>query len=248
MKRKPTILLSASVPNATSEFAITPAERTNLDEAVMSLARAIFSSGGRLVFGGHPTISPLIATIAGEYAPPSEDVASDEDPLGNVLAGIYQSKLFEGCVPYETLLLFRLGFARIVWTDRAYGESLNDGPGTPSEKYKGSLAEMRRRMIADSDPDAMVCAGGMAGVDQEIETFRELRPGAPIYLLEGTGGATARAATKRSPDTQVIDRDVLQRLRTTSRNPDDEIRPAVLYPIVAQLIVRAHLQPISERM
>jgi SLOG cluster3 family len=237
VKRKPAILLSASVPNPTSTFAITPAERTNLDEAVMSLARALFSSGGRLVFGGHPTISPLIATIAGEYAPPSEDVANDEDPLGNVLAGIYQSELFKGHVAFETLLLFRLGFARIVWTDRGEGEYLNDLPGTASEKYPGSLAEMRRRMIADSDPDAMVCAGGMAGVDEEIEKFRDLRPNAPIYLLEGTGGATARAATKRSPNTHVIDRDLLQRLRTTSRNPDDEIRPAVLYPIVAQTIV-----------
>lgn len=244
MRRKPTILLSASVPNPKTEFAISPAERTNLDEAVMSLARAIFSSCGRLVFGGHPTISPLIATIAGEYAPPSEDVASRKDPLGNVLAGIYQSRIFEGRVPFETLLLFRLGFARIVWIDPAPGESWNDDdPRTPSEKYKNSLVKMRRRMIADSDPDAMVCAGGMAGVHEEIKAFRKLRPGKPVYLLEGTGGATARAAMERSPGMHVIDRDVLERLREANHDPHDEIRPAVLYPIVAQTIVRALTPP-----
>jgi hypothetical protein len=272
MMPRPCILLSASVPSPKSEYALAETERTHLDEAVMQIARAAFSGGARLVFGGHPAISPLVATIAGEYAelhedetprdversrrlPPSEDL---EDPLGKALAGIYQSRVFEGLLPDETLLLFRMGFARIRWTEAVAGERFDPKLGiAASEQCPRSLTLMRTTMINESKADALVVAGGMSGINEEIALFRDLRAGAPIYLLGMTGGAAARSAHEPHSEFRVIDVETLNRLRESAPRPSregeprlsesrasrearlpDEIRPAVLYPIVVQKIVR----------
>lgn len=263
MTRRACILLSASVPSQASQYVLSADERTRLDEAVMHIARATFSCGGRLVFGGHPAISPLVATIAGEYAEPAEGDRpsagrfgrevpqgeySAEDPLGNALTGIYQSRVFEGKLPDETLLLFRLGFARIRWTEAVDGEHYDGSLAAPaSEQCPGSLRLLRETMISETRPDALVCAGGMSGVEVEIDLFRRLRPGAPIYLLGMTGGVTASLASEHRTNVRVMDREVLHRLQAIAREspgtrPEEKIRPTVLYPIVVQMIVREVLQ------
>src|SRR3954463_3886992 len=68
-----TILLSASVPSsARSEkyqenYTKIKNAQLHIEKAVIGLARNIFQAGGRLVFGGHPSISPLIAMVATEF-------------------------------------------------------------------------------------------------------------------------------------------------------------------------------------
>jgi hypothetical protein len=77
-KRRPerlrgkSILLSASIPapERTDQYRSVPLGSFEIDQAVISLARAVFSEGGQLVLGGHPSISPLIAMVAGEYREP----------------------------------------------------------------------------------------------------------------------------------------------------------------------------------
>jgi len=47
-------------------------EMVRIDEAVVSLARAVLSEGGRIAFADHPLLTPLIGQIAAEYPEPVE--------------------------------------------------------------------------------------------------------------------------------------------------------------------------------
>src|SRR4051812_12552361 len=70
-----TVFLSASKPTRKLDFlppSDVPARETDreIEHAALSLARAVFAEGGGLVFGAHPSVSPLIASAASEYFPP----------------------------------------------------------------------------------------------------------------------------------------------------------------------------------
>jgi hypothetical protein len=183
------------------------------EEAVLSCARAVLSEGGRLVFGGHPEVSPLVAMIAGEYV----------RRAGEPLIDIYQAEPFRGFLPDETLRLFRLGHAKIHWTPRMYGEAFN--PKGPRPFCPDSLDEMRKRMIGETRPVAMIAIAGREGITREFETFRELRPEAPVFLLPRTGGHTRELFEK---SVNAIDAEEGIHL------PFD---PPSFYPIVLQKVV-----------
>src|SRR5262249_59078396 len=53
------IFLSASVP--IREGWAEDAQPAEIEEAIVSIARAVFARNGRLLFGGHPSVSPLVA-------------------------------------------------------------------------------------------------------------------------------------------------------------------------------------------
>ena len=145
--RGKTVFLSASVPNEER------AERYNriedaafeIEQAVISLARAVFSEGGRLVFGGHPAISPLVAMVVGEYREPR--FAESAEERRSAPAEIYQSRAFEGYLPDDTLLMYRLGYASIHWVDAIDDERFN--PDAPAEHVQcaSSLRRMRETML-----------------------------------------------------------------------------------------------------
>lgn len=217
------IFLSASIPSESRDvkFRRVPDAPTFITEAVVTLTRAVLSHGGILVMGAHPTISPLVMQVAGEYRPTASERNEKSMPT---LSGdfvlepaephivIYQSKIFDGLVPEETLLLERLGYARIVWTDIVGNERLpsrrRNAPVAPK-----SLNLMRRQLLERESPDAMVCIGGMEGIFNEAKLFAELRPGSPIYVLASTGGAAALLAeSEELPDLHVIDRHVIERI------------------------------------
>lgn len=215
-----------------------------IEQAVISLARAVFSEGGQLVFGGHPAISPLVAMVAGEYREPRYAESREEKPSVPIL--IFQSRAFEGFLPSDTLLMYQLGYATITWIDAAENEKFD-----PTIEYKQppcpeSLRIMREAMIGWTKPEAMVCIGGMEGVEREAEIFRQLRAEAPIYVLERTGGASLLLAHHRN-DLRVIDTEIIgriERLRTELPRPsfdtifpEDAQRPAVPYPLIMQTIV-----------
>ncbi len=192
-----TTFLSASVPNR-PEWAgdIKPAE---IEEAIVCLARAVFARQGRLVFGGHPSISPLIASVAGEY------FAVDQSRQFRPVI-IFQSEFFRGRLPDETWDLHRLGWAEIVWTP------IETWGGVPDLDL--SLHTMRRYMLLDPElagstlegipweatiarlglevPRAMVAIGGMEGVVDETAMFLRDNRKAPVFCFWTTGGAAQR--------------------------------------------------------
>lgn len=167
-----------------------PAE---IEEAIVSIARATFARNARLLFGGHPSVSPLVASIAGEYFPP--------DPHRRVRPVVtFQSEFFRGFVPDETWLLLRMGWSTIEWAPAVDGDR------------EASLELMRRWMLnpreAPADivarneldvPRAMIAVGGMEGVLDETRIFRESwpherGPRPPIFAFTSGGGAARECA------------------------------------------------------
>ena len=241
------IFLSASVPSPEAEDDQFRSIRCfDIDQAVISLARAVFSEGGQLVFGGHPSISPLVAMVAGEYREfqYAERLHPDERPL----VRIFQSRAFERHLPDETCLMFRLGLAQLEWTEAASNEIYNpEDPRDPDMQCPHSLRDMRTEMIRRTRPDAMVCIGGMGGMNSEAVMFRELRRDATLYTLRKTGGEAASIASRiygvRTIDSEVLEEIEIRRTALLeshgelpeNRDPDD--LPITPYPLIMQTIV-----------
>jgi hypothetical protein len=198
------VFLSASLPvKEALDFPQFVNQATAIDEAVIGLARAIFSNGGRLVFGAHPSISSLVARVAGEYARVGETPEKS-------LVLMYQSRAFEEHIPEDTKRMQRAGWAEMVLVDAVGGEVFRPGQGRGSLQCPNSLAEMRRQMIKDTNPEAMVCVGGMEGVIEEFEFFRIHRETlarerrVPIYILSFTGGAAQTLAAHCDENQRII--------------------------------------------
>jgi hypothetical protein len=250
--RGKTIFLSASVPTPKRAERYQRVEDAHfeIEQAVISLARAVFSESGQLVFGGHPAISPLVAMVAGEYREPRYAESTNEKPSAPIR--IFQSRAFEGFLPNDTLLMYQLGYATITWIDAVNNEKFDPTIEYEESPCPQSLRAMRDAMIGSTRPTAMVCIGGMEGVEREAEIFRELRNDAPLYVLGRTGGASL-VLTHRRKDIRVIDSEIIARVERlkaelphrpsegTIRKSDQ--RAVVPYPLIMQTIV----DEISER-
>jgi hypothetical protein len=117
--------------------------------------------------------------------------------------------------------------------------------GTPVSADRVKTAFRRRvGMRSKTKPAAMVCIGGMDGVESEVEIFRKFNGDAPIYVLANTGGASAILANHRK-DVRVVDTEIIERidrLRAGLSRPFDDLKahvvtPAVPYPLIMQTIV-----------
>lgn len=189
MKEGDVIFLSASVP--VREGWVEGAKSAEIEEAIVSVARAVFARKGRLLFGGHPSVSPLVAAVAGEYFA--------ADPGRNLRPVVtFQSRFYDGRLPDETTEMVRMGWSTIEWTPRVSGRTdVDPGP---------SLRLMRQQMLEAGHPSrhglrppiAMIAIGGMEGVRDEASIFLHDRvnwplPSLPrVYAFKSGGGAAAR--------------------------------------------------------
>lgn len=171
--RGASLFLSASIPDPErweGEF-----DSLEITDAVVALARASMTAGLRIVTAAHPTIAPLLLYVAAELPRELESQVS-----------IYQSRLFEGVLPSATQRFQSEGIAAINWTEAVEGESADP------ENRDESLALMRLQMLGETQPAAAVFIGGMAGIRDEFDLFRELRPQAPTYPITAPGGEARR--------------------------------------------------------
>lgn len=228
------VFLSASVPNRDLDVYKKPeSAHLDIEEAVVSLARAVFAEDGRLVFGGHPSISPLVASVAADYYPATFRTEENAAPP----VSIYQSLCYEGYIPDTTRLLREMGFAEIIWTEAEYGETYV--PGAAGRQCVQSVFHMRDRMIAEKNPVAMVAIGGMDGVEDEATRFQSgKRNVQPIYVFRSTWGAAARMAESRPPGV-IVAEEHWQRIMPppvteTARSRE---RPMVPYALMMQYLV-----------
>ncbi|MEA3066317.1 MAG: hypothetical protein QOJ27_2778 [Sphingomonadales bacterium] len=247
-----TVFMSASVParHRSQDFHRIADASLEIEQAVVSLTRAVLSEGGTLVFGGHPAISPLVATVAGEYRPARFAESLEERPRAQVQ--IYQSKIFLGHAPEETMLMFSHGLADVHWIDKDPSEDFNDPPPPQGSRFPLSLRRMREAMIGRTDADCMVAIGGMEGVIEEARLFRTFRPGRPRYVLKGTGGASLVIGERAEGPFDFIDERVMR--ERSRRRPERPLEAAgehrledvrrkeleaevVPYPLIMQTIV-----------
>jgi SLOG cluster3 family len=165
------IFLSAGVPDPKRGLEFAKtADAVAIAAAVSAL---LYVTLGRrsLVWGGHPAITPMILVVA-------EDMGVD---YGSWVK-LYQSRYFEDEFPEDNLV-----FQNVIYT--AAGDDRNV-----------SLRQMRQQMFREQQFDAAVFIGGMQGILDEFDLFRELQPHATPLPILSTGGAALLLSDKVSPD------------------------------------------------
>ena len=167
--KRATIFLSASFPSGRRGRSFKPYDPSAIADAVSAFTRAILEANGRLSFGGHPTITPLVFMIARE-------LRVQESLL------VYQSDWF------LDHLLPEIG--------EIDNENLGTIVRTPSAAtLPESLRIMRHEMInASREYVAALFIGGMEGITDEYDLVRERSRWTPCIPVTGPGGAAARLA------------------------------------------------------
>ncbi len=157
------IFLSASVP--TREPYSSDCRPQEIQAAVNALAQVVLGRK-KLVWGGHPAITPLLWSAAQavgvEYT---------------VAVELFQSKLFQKVLPEENK-----NFANVKLID-AVGEDV-----------EASLLAMRKAMFTSAEFEAAVFIGGMHGILDEHKLFTSYWPNATCIPIAQTGGATVHLA------------------------------------------------------
>jgi hypothetical protein len=169
------VFLSASVPDLESPF-YKQCDPVLIQAALRSF---LFTVLGRkhLVFGGHPSISPLILAACEDLGIENKNAVT-----------IFQSKHFTASFPTESLQ-----FANFIATQA--GKDIED-----------SLAIMRKRMFSMYKYDAAVFIGGKEGIVKEYELFSQRCPDAKILALKSPGGAAATIqGTPENEDDELLD-------------------------------------------
>jgi hypothetical protein len=155
------VFLSASVPlPGRDERFLRTCDVIAVREAIKGLVEVI-AERGKLVFGGHPAITPMIALLLRAYGTEAKKRVV-----------LYQSEYFTKKMPQENDEFIDL---RLI--------------PAKSKSRKRSLAQMRKRMIEDTTFDAAVFIGGMEGVLEEYYLFKKHHPNARLWPIASTGAA-----------------------------------------------------------
>ncbi|MEQ1160930.1 hypothetical protein ABLT50_04435 [Acinetobacter calcoaceticus] len=155
------IFLSASIPLADrNPKYFDTADNTAIRDAVIALSRIVLPKA-ELVWGGHPSITPLIrAVLEKQKLQISEHVT------------LYQSNFFIKKFPSDNKF-----FEKLIITDE-----LKD--------KEESLSLMRKKMIVENNFCAAIFIGGMEGVEDEYKLFKEAHPSVPVFPIASTGAAS----------------------------------------------------------
>lgn len=166
------VFLSASFPSGDRGREVEPYDADAIADAVTAVVRAVLLSDGKVLFGGHPTITPLVLLIGTELRMQHS-------------VDIFQSRWFEDDVTSETLRLVESEVGEIHWTPRL-------------ATLEASLHLMRDEMLAFVRPAAAVFIGGMSGIFEEYAILGRAHPGVLRLPLAGPGGAAARLPTNET--------------------------------------------------
>lgn len=174
------IFLSASIPSPERDAKYyETADMIGIRDAVRALAATILPHA-RLVWGGHPSITPLIREVL-------ERVGISPCEIGRHVT-LYQSAFFEGMFPIDNECV-----EHIILTQVRFSQGVKD--------RKASLAEMREQMLAPvHNYVAGIFIGGMEGVEAEYELFKEYHADALLLPMASTGGAALEIYNRNSFD------------------------------------------------
>lgn len=210
------IFLSVSLPSADRhQKYYLNTNPLNITNAVVSFIESILKRNGKIIFGGHPTISPLVLTVAKKFF---SILNGEKDP---VRIYIYQSELFKDKISEFTYELLDLGIGKIIWT-----ESFND----LKEK---SLYCMRVQMLKEHNLSAGIFFGGMEGIEEEFDLFKEIHPRTPMYLIGSSGGATKILFEKFFKD----EKEWAFPWNYNIRELKNELYKSKIYPSLAKLVM-----------
>jgi hypothetical protein len=160
------IFLSASVPAIGRGNFFETADPFLIQTAVREFVSVAL--GRRLIiWGGHPAITPMVWAVC-------EDLGVS---FANAVV-LYQSKFFK-IFPEENKR-----FNNVVYVDAVDGNR------------EQSLLRMRKDMLARNDLESAVFIGGMEGVLEEHDLFRQFHPKANVLPVPAAGGAARQLAEK----------------------------------------------------
>lgn len=155
------IFLSASIPLADRDPKyFDTADNTAIRDAVIALARIVLPKA-ELVWGGHPSITPLIKLVLEKQKLKVENHVT-----------LYQSNFFAKFFPPENEFV-----EKIIRTDALEGRA-------------SSLQLMRQKMIVENEFCAAIFIGGMEGVEDEYKLFKEAHSDIPVFPIASTGAAS----------------------------------------------------------
>jgi hypothetical protein len=168
------IILCASYPPRDYKLR---ADSHEIAAAVTALISAAFERDWSIVFGGHPSIVPLVFMVAREL-----------DRKGIVT--IYQSNYFVNHLSRAAGSLAEQGYGEIVLVPHDPGEiPPAEGEPVDARRCPRSLARMREVMVSHPGSQALVVIGGDTGVLDEYEIFRRANPLLPAIPIGFPGGA-----------------------------------------------------------
>ncbi|MBC3995177.1 hypothetical protein H8R20_06140 [Morganella morganii] len=166
------IFLSASIPLADRHPKyFQTADVSAIRDAINALAKVVIPNA-ILVWGGHPSITPLIRLILEKL---------EKDTSKHVV--LYQSEFFRKKFPLDNDQIEDIKITREIRGD-----------------MERSLALMRQEMIGGNNFVAGIFIGGMEGVEDEFNLFKQCNPNA-LLLPVATTGAAALAIYQESPET-----------------------------------------------
>lgn len=164
------IFLSASIPLANRDPKyVQTADISAIRDAINALAKVVIPNA-ILVWGGHPSITPLIREILNKLG---------KDVSKHVI--LYQSNFFRKIFPVDNNEIEKI-------------EITED-----KDNREESLTLMRNKMIGDNDFVAGIFIGGMEGVEDEFALFKKNHPNALLLPIASTGAA-ALSIYQNSPE------------------------------------------------
>lgn len=155
------IFLSASIPDPNSHPYYDTADVIAIRDAIRALATVVIPKT-KLIWGGHPAITPLIRYVVANIA--------QTDIKAHVT--LYQSNFFREVFPDDN---------EIFLENTRFTEK--------KSTQESSLNEMRTKMLTENQFLAGVFIGGMQGVEQEFQLFRDYQPHAKLFPVASTGAA-----------------------------------------------------------
>ena len=165
------IFLSASIPLLERDQKFyESADVIAIRDAVIALCTVVLSKH-RLIWGGHPSITPIVNFVMQRMGLNIQEHVT-----------IYQSNFFEKYFPSDNN-----EFENIVFT-----ENIND--------KNSSIDLMRIQMLKNNKFSAGVFIGGMEGILDEFNLFREYHPEAILLPIASTGAAAKIVYETYLPD------------------------------------------------
>lgn len=168
------IFLSASIPSIdrNPEY-YKSADFIAIREAVLAVATVVVPNY-KLVWGGHPAITPLIRHVYQRYLEEKDKKLSDNNSFSDQLKDhvvLYQSEFFSRNFPKDN-------------------DCFEEVIVTPAKNTReDSLYRMREKMIKENDFLMAIFIGGMEGVEDEYKMFVDWHPDTLALPLSTTGAA-----------------------------------------------------------
>lgn len=174
--------------------------------AVVAVTREALKRKMKIVFGAHPTISPLMIQAAESTGAPDDSIL------------IFQAKPFESMIPQSTLDLIHNSKGKLIITPTKNNEAIQSLPLGQRKRHPcpESLKYMREQMVNIPRLCCGIFIGGMIGVEDEATLFKQARPNLKCYAIASTGGAAAKIFQNQgfAGNLSSIDRQHLETMRS----------------------------------